>query len=261
MKNLRIKLEPGFTLVEMAIVLALIGLVLGTGLTLLSAQQDQRKMEDTNSLLNGEREALIGFAIAYGRLPCPASSSSNGMESFAAGGNASNGNCSNFYNGFLPSATLALSGTDSSGFALDSWGNRIRYAVTTSNNNAFTKNNGINTLGISSLTPDLQVCSTSNGVTGSPPSCASGPPSTSLASNGVPSVIYSLGFNGKPGGTGGTSGDEAENPNPKSADNDRLFISHSLSSANESGGEFDDQVIWLSQYVLYNRMVQAGKLP
>jgi len=62
----------GFTLVEMAIVLALIALILGSGLTVLSAQQDQRRIEETRTRLDEAHEALIGYAISHNRLPCPA---------------------------------------------------------------------------------------------------------------------------------------------------------------------------------------------
>lgn len=56
---------------------------------------------------------------------------------------------------------------------------------------------------------------------------------------------------------GGT--DEAANPNPNSANNDQVFVSHPRSAA--AGNEFDDIVVWLSPDVLYNRMVAAGQLP
>jgi hypothetical protein len=68
----------------------------------------------------------------------------------------------------------------------------------------------------------------------------------------VPAVIYSTGKNGA---SGGTSADEAENPNPNSADNNRVFVSHDFTPT------FDDMVIWISPNILFNRMVAAGKLP
>ncbi len=252
----------GFTLIEMAIVLAIVALILGTGLTLLSVQQEQQRTSDTQAKLEEIREALIGFAIANGRLPCPASSATNGMEDPVI----VTGTCNHPYDGFVPAKTLSISGTDKSGYLPDSWGNPLHYAVTTSNSSAFTTTNGMSIIGISNLAPDLQICSTANGISGTPPSCSSGPPGTSLTSTGVPAVIYSTGLNmkgmpGSAGGTGGTGTDEAHNPNPNSANNDRVFISHGLSSANESGGEFDDQVIWLSPNILFNRMIQAGRLP
>ena len=244
-------LPYGFSLVEMAIVLAIVGLLLGGLLPTISSQIEQQQTRETRKQLDEIQQALIGYAIINGRLPCPASSTSSGAENFASG-DASGGNCSNFYNGFVPAATLGLPATDSNGFSVDSWGNRIRYAVTSWNSYVYTKTNGMATTGISNLspsgTPYLLVCSTAST---SSSSCSVA--NTALASSpGVPVVIYSTGING---GYGGTGADEAENPNPNSADNDRVFVSHTPTP------DFDDLVIWLSPNILINRMVAAGKLP
>jgi prepilin-type N-terminal cleavage/methylation domain len=246
------KYNSGFTLVEMAMVLLIVALLLGGMLVPLSAQMEQRNISDTQKALSEIKEAIIGYALANGRLPCPASSTSNGVESFAGGGNASNGNCSNFYNGFVPAATLgftsAVDNQGNTGFAVDSWSNRIHYAVTSSNSNAFTTTNGMSTVGISSLSPNLLVCSSAS----TSSSSCSVANSTLTSSPGVPVVIYSTGKNGQ---NGGTSADEAENPNPNSADNDSVFVSHTPTPT------FDDLVVWISPNILFNRMVAAGKLP
>ena len=118
----------GFTLVEMAIVLMIVGLLLGGLLVPLSAQMEQRNITDTQKSLSEIRDALIGYTLANGRLPCPAAPNTTGVESPIGGGA-----CTNFYNGFVPAATLGLAGTDSAGYAVDAWGNRIRYAVTSWN--------------------------------------------------------------------------------------------------------------------------------
>lgn len=237
----------GFTLVEMAIVLALIGLILGATLTILSAQQEQRNFEDTKNTLEAARDALIGFAIVNGRLPCPASSASNGVED-PVGGTT----CTHPYDGFLPAATLGLTHVDDHGYLQDAWhiaANRIHYAVTTANSRAATTTDGIKATGISSFTPDLYVCDSASGTTGS--NCGS---ATTLTSQAV-AIVYSLGANAPNGGTGA---DEAANLNP-----DQVFVSHSVAYAKDAptNGEFDDQLVWLSEYTLLNRMVQAGKLP
>jgi prepilin-type N-terminal cleavage/methylation domain-containing protein len=253
--------QHGFTLVEIAIVLLIVALLMGGLLPTLSSQIEQRRNSDTSKQLDEIRDALIGFAIINGRLPCPAFGSTNSLESFAGGGSPSNGNCLNSpndYNGFLPAATLGLSGTmDSSGYLIDSWGNRIHYAVT-SWNNVFTTAGGISSLGISNLptsgTPHLQVCSAAS----SNSTSCSVANSALTASPGVPVVIYSTGKNGSSGGTGA---DEAENPNPHSADNDRVFVSHIPTPSGVANGYFDDIVTWMSQTVLINKMVAAGKLP
>lgn len=248
------QLLHGFTLLETAIVLFIVALLLGGLLPALSSRVEQQRISEVRKQLDEIQQAVIGYAIANERLPCPASSGSNGAESFATGGNAANGNCSNFYDGYAPSATLGLANADSQGYAVDPWGNRIHYAVTSWNANTYTKTHGMSTAGMSILAPNLLVCSTSSGISAT--ACASGTALT--ASPGVPVVIYSTGNNGSLGGTGS---DEAANPNSNSSNNDRVFVSHTPSSSSAANGEFDDIVSWLSPNILYNRMVEAGKLP
>lgn len=245
-KNLRIYKVEGFTLVEIAVVLVIVAILLAGIVPTLSSQMEQKNRNETKKKLEEIKEALIGYAVINGRLPCPAAPNTTGVEAFASGGNASNGNCANFWNGFVPASTLGLTGLDSAGYIVDGWNNRIRYAVTTSNANAFTTSITSTTgMTLSGMNPDLVVCPTAST---SSTSCSAGSPLTTSA----PVVIYSTGPNGS---SGGTSADEAENPNPNSADNDRVFASH------DAGPNFDDLVVWLSLNTLLNRMVAAGKLP
>lgn len=244
--------QKGFSLIELAIVLAVLALLLGGLLVPLTMQIEQQRIRETQKMLEDAKEAIIGFAIANGRLPCPASISSNGQESFdtAAGGSAANGKCSNFFNGFLPAVTLGISPVDANGYAVDAWGltqNRIRYAVTTANNNAFTTTGGMAATTMSVLLPDLRVCVTATGTTAA--NCGT---ATSLANNAI-AVVYSLGKNAA---TGGAGLDEAANLN-----GDAVFISHTPAASTAANGEFDDLVTWLSPSILFNRMVAAEKLP
>jgi prepilin-type N-terminal cleavage/methylation domain-containing protein len=259
----------GFTLIEMAMVLLIMGLLLGGGLAVLSSQIENQKTKETQKILEEAKEALIGFAIANGRLPCPASATSAGQESFctnatpAACGAAiifpaappTHGRCTNPNNGFLAAATLGFTPVDAVGYAIDAWNisqNRLHYAVTTANTSAFTKPGGMKETTLGTLASDLHVCTTATGTTTT--SCGT---ATKLTTNAT-AVIYSVGKNAT---TGGTSTDEAANPNPNSANEDQVFISRPPSALGSPIGEFDDIVIWLSPNVLFNRMVQAGRLP
>lgn len=280
MKNLKMKYQHGFTLVEMAIVLAIVALILGGGLTILSAQQDQRRVEDTNARLSDAQEALIGFAIAYGRLPCPsdptiASGTATAGQEYTSGagsaltcGNVTGTGTSQTAWGVLPWATLGISETDA-------WGHRFTYQVSSIYADAI----GSNTLGADnnpSLSPQ---CGSANLCT--PPGnpqfssfalCSCGGLNILSAATGgtniatfVPAAIVSHGANGLgaylPSGQRILPVPVATTNEGDNADNDSNFVSHSLATAAETGGYFDDQVIWLSQYTLFNRMVQAGKLP
>ncbi|NOT20155.1 MAG: prepilin-type N-terminal cleavage/methylation domain-containing protein [Sideroxydans sp.] len=235
--------ESGFSLIEMAIVLAIVGLLMASLLPAFSGQIEQQRRTETRKQLEEIKEALLGYAIFSGRLPCPATAANHGVEKFASGEDATTGKCANFNDSFLPASTLGFSPTDGDGFAVDAWGNRIHYAVTQSNSKAFTKLNGMQTTGISSLTPDLIVCSTSST---SSSSCSV---ANTSQTTGAPFVIYSTGMKL------GTGADESENPNPYSTDNDRVFVGNTPSS------DFDDMVTWLSPNILFNRLIAAGRLP
>lgn len=231
--------QIGFTLTELAVVMVIVALLIGGMLLPLSAQQDIRARQDTDRTLSDIREALVGFASANGRLPCPATATSNGLEQPAGGGACTcvSPDC------FLPAATLGITPINGVGQAVDGWQYPVRYAVTAANSNAFSTSDGLKAIWGTPPAPDLTVCSTS--------ACA-----VTLASNAV-AVIWSTGKNTA---SGGTSADERENPNPQTGAGNpdptaNRFVSH------EPGPDFDDQVIWLSQNILYNRMISAGRLP
>jgi type II secretory pathway pseudopilin PulG len=262
------KRSAGFTLVEMAVAFVVITLLVGGLLVPFVTQVEQRRVNETITRLEEIKDALMGYALANERFPCPASAASNGVESFAAGGTPANGACSNFFDGFVPAVTLGLNAIDGNGFAIDAWGltqNRIRYAVanTTVNGvtNPFTRTSGvrlaqmgnISTAASSSGAGLLVVCTTGTGVTAT--NCSS---TTTQLTRGAVFVLYSLGKNAA---TGGTGTDEAANPNPASSNNDRVFVSHGYAENSAPGGEFDDLFTWLSPNLLFSRMISAGKLP
>jgi prepilin-type N-terminal cleavage/methylation domain-containing protein len=62
----------GFTLAELAIAMVIVALLLASALWPLSTQMEMRAISDTQRTMDEIREAIIGFALANGRLPCPA---------------------------------------------------------------------------------------------------------------------------------------------------------------------------------------------
>jgi prepilin-type N-terminal cleavage/methylation domain-containing protein len=263
----RRRLNGGFTLLELALTLAIMATLAGAILVPFVAQVSQRNVSSTERILEDAKESLIGYASAAGRLPCPATDTSHGAEAFSAApnpvGDAVNGRCAVFV-GFLPAATLGFTPIDSDGFAVDAWGttkNRIRYAVWDgtvptggTNTFPFTKKDGMRTATPGSMVAaDMYfVCSTGVGVNAGT-NCGS---AVTLTKN-APVVIWSVGANAS---TGGTSTDEAQNPNPNGGSADRIFVSRSRTDAG-SGGEFDDSVTWVSVGSLISRMVLSGTLP
>lgn len=260
----------GFTLVELAVVLAIVALLAGGMLLPLAAQRDLESRRSTDKALAGAIDALLGFAAANGRLPCPASASSNGLESFCTDPDparpcvetiavAALGRCAHAADGFLPAATLALSPVDAGGFMIDAWNGRIRYAVSfvadpatsgAATRHVFTAAAGMRSRSLPLLAGDaqLRICPDS--------ACA-----TALTTQAV-LAVWSSGANAAAGGSGA---DERENPSPTSAThpdpNANRFVSRAVAGAGAAGGEFDDLVQWLSAHVLYNRLIAAGQLP
>lgn len=245
--------QQGFTLVEMAIVLVILGFVLGALLLPLQAQRQQLAQSQTENTIELAKQALLGFAQSNGRLPCPAIAS--GSESPLGGGTCTQ------QVGFLPAATLGIQPTNSQGFAIDAWNNPIRYSVTQSDvnlntgvatpNPVFTTSNGMSNAGITNLSQSasLRVCASSSAfaTTCTAPPVAS--ESNYLINNAV-AVIYSTGATGAQ-----ASGGADENAN---LDNNSVFISHGI--VVNPANEFDHIVTWISPYVLYNAMIQAGQL-
>ncbi|OIR01689.1 hypothetical protein GALL_161910 [mine drainage metagenome] len=245
----------GFSLPELAIVLVVIGLLVGGMLMPLATQIDLRRTAQTRRSLQEARDALLGFAVANGRLPCPAAAGSGGAETSAGPCPLSAGGVAD---GFLPGVTLGLSPSDSLGYVLDAWGNRLRYAVSAAPAAApgsFTSSNGISNFWRANGAPpaaDLQICWDSVSISrpgSAKADCAAG----SALSRAAVAVIYSTGRNTA---TSGRGPDEAANLN-----GDRVFVAHAEAPEGASGGEFDDLLIWLSPNILYNRMVAAGRLP
>jgi type II secretory pathway pseudopilin PulG len=99
----------------MAVALVIIALI-GSLMIPLKSQVEQRKTAETQRTLELALEALYGFAAANGRLPCPASAGSNGIEDPPGGGA-----CAHPFDGFFPAATLGVGPVDAQGYLVDGW--------------------------------------------------------------------------------------------------------------------------------------------
>jgi prepilin-type N-terminal cleavage/methylation domain-containing protein len=241
----------GFTLVELAVVLAIVGLLLGSLMFTLSAQTEQRSFEDTRRRLEQARELILAYAIVHGRLPCPATMGNNGMEKIQAPGPGSGGTCAASYNGYLPGAMIGYANTDADGIGIDGWGNRIRYAVSKTSEPHFTDDLALKA-GWSTTTPaDIDICKR----LAAPNQSSCGTATNRVVSLGTAvAVIWSQGRNFAI--SGAASVDEQNNNDAFPA-----FVSRVPSPAGSADGEFDDILTWIPVGVLYSRLVAAGVLP
>jgi len=246
-----------FTLIELAMVMLILGVLLAGMAVPLATQVAMRRYEETRRQLEEAKDALMGFAAAHGRLPCPASAASNGAESFAPGGDALNGSCSNFHDGLLPGASLGLAPLDGNGYVRDPWGtpaNRIRYAVSggavNGVANALTRANGMQSATLAGLgaAPNyLWICTTASGASGS--GCGA---AANQLTRRAAFVLLALGPNAPV--VPATGSDEARN-----LAGTPVFVSHEIST--RPGNEFDDLVTWVPINILITRLVAAGRLP
>jgi len=241
--------QSGFSLVELAVVLAIVGLLLASTMYTLSAQVDQRNRNDTQRRLEEAKELLLSFALVNSRLPCPG---------FATGDESGGGAavCTNSYDGLLPARTIGFQPTDANGFGLDAWGNRIRYAVssTTWGTGArFTRQHVANSVTAWSITQtpaDLVICS----VSPTPITATICDANTSVTNQTtVVAIVFSTGKNTA---TGGTGTNEARN-----LDTISLFVSRPPDPPSHPSGEFDDMMVWIPVGLLYGRMIAGGVLP
>ena len=265
----------GFTLIEIALVLLIITILVASIIPGLGAAFEESKRKAVKAQLREIQEAMIGYAAVNGRLPCPASGTSDGVEDPVGGGNCA-GTIGLVSHGFVPVATLGLLGeTNIDGLLLDAWHNPIRYsvaqdAVDPATGPDFTTAGQMRVTGIANLTADIVVCTSATLVSTCPDIGGDG---NRLRANQIPALVFSMGrdwseFSGAdqqtnagdpltPGGAKsitGTSGTLYPTPG------DNVFVSKPFTQV-EGDEKFDDIVSWLPGNLLYTRLIQAGVLP
>ncbi len=112
------KTQSGFTLVELAVVLVIMGLLLGGALTGISMQRENAKYASSGERLDQVKQALLSFVLINKYLPCP-DTDADGVEN-----RAGDSSCSSI-TGAPPYQTLGLTQQD----VADSWGNALFYAI------------------------------------------------------------------------------------------------------------------------------------
>ncbi|MBT5330907.1 MAG: prepilin-type N-terminal cleavage/methylation domain-containing protein [Porticoccaceae bacterium] len=239
------KPNNGFTLIEMAVVLLILGTLLGGLLGAISQVTENTRRSTARSDLERIEDALFGYAQMHGRLPCPATDTSNGLEDRVL--TDPNSNCTSTY-GFIPNASLNLSGRiNDDTLLLDPWANPYRYAVTPNGTESFTDSATLSTVfnsGVIDSADMLRVCEDETNCAGT------------VISELTPVVFYSMGADW----TATTSAAELENVGGTdgvylvAADDDFIDTEYSEDI-------YDDILYWMSPYVLFGFLVEAGRLP
>ena len=217
--------NPGFTLVEMTIVLVIVALLVGGMLVPLSAQRDVQNIKETERRMAEIKEAVLGFAAIHGRLPCPTSETDPNSDNYGLEDAA----CIEV-EGYLPWKSLSVS-------PIDAWGSPRSSAAApfVGHWRYRADKNFVTSVSLTTATGSALVVQNANGN------------SLTTLTDGPVTVIYSTGpdrvANGKNEDT--QSGPETD-PTYQSSDRSPTY---------------DDQLIWIGRPLLFNRLISASKLP
>ncbi len=241
--------QTGFTLIELAIVLVIIGVLVGSFIGTIGSRIDTTRRAEAIAQLDEIKQVILGYAYSSApgstSLPCP------DCDVACAGGTANDGdedrvggNCVRS-EGNLPWLTLGMARSDV-------WNTRYHYWVDTNFANQATP---------------FGLMSTGTGVIRTRVPDGVGGMTVKMVANNAAMVVFTYGKNTY----GGISADGVVRPaipagnidEAENADGDKSFLSREPSGADATnlGGEFDDLVIWLPDYALKAKMIEAGLLP
>lgn len=241
----------GFSLIELAVSLLVLSLLIIGLFVPISTQLEQRNSARTQDSMEEIRHALYGFAMANGRLPQPALTTKDGIESAMT--------CTHHLVcvGYLPWASLGVAPTDA-------WGKHFVYGVTRK---------------FSVQDPSFSFAD--SGVWTIETRDPEDPTKFATQATKVVAVILSHGaknFGRTPDGVN-LPNTAPEPKNPTNIDeifNARIIddlrenpdqspiVRHrgvSTSNVPATGGQFDDMVLWIPTSLFMNRMVDAKRLP
>lgn len=255
--------QGGFTLLELALVILVLGLLIGGLLTPLATRLEQKYRADTARQLAEIQETLLGYALAHGHFPCPdcpdrasgncatvatrlgATAINDGREDGTDDPvtTASNDRAALPFalcateTGNLPWATLGVGATDA-------WGSAFIYRV----DQEFADDTA-GTRACARAALNISFCLGSVGDADIRVEDGAG---NTLAPN-IPALVIS------PGQNRHTPLADLPAPERENQDGDQTFVQAPYSAA--PGAGFDDLLTWVSPSILMYQMVKAERLP
>lgn len=219
--------------------LVVVSLLVGGLLVPLAKQTELRRVRDTEQALNEIKQALVGFALINGRLPCP----DYDADPSATGYGEEDSPCPSAptTEGFLPWKTLGVDPLDAWGIKrtqtsdprIGEWRYRVdhNYVVATTFKSSAFETGG------SAFANDLRVRDKSGG-------------ELTVSNERAIAIVYSGGKDLQP---------NQANATPPL---DAIYTTDVIDDLDPSDPDhFDDVVIWLTRPVLVSKLVAAGKLP
>jgi prepilin-type N-terminal cleavage/methylation domain-containing protein len=115
----------GFSLIEMAVVIAIIGILMTFGIRLATSFQNKGAFSATAERQKQIKDVLTAYLGQHGRLPCPADPAN--LDDSLLGGleNPSGDTCNNNTRGLIPFKTLGIPRS----LAIDGWDRFFTYSV------------------------------------------------------------------------------------------------------------------------------------
>lgn len=231
----------GFSLIEMAVVMVVLGLALGGLLVPLSKQLESSDRKQAQAELKTIKEALIGHAMAEGRLPCPDTDGDGQENTQTVSGQQL---CVQSF-GDLPYQALAVGREDP-------WNQSYAYYVTAdfADDDETTPSCSIAPAGVS-----FALCAAGNlevlDNAGNP------------IADQLPAIVLSHGKTKLENAASNTARSimEARNFNPLQHADGTADSKRQQLFSEKAGFEYDDIVEWVPHSVLKAKMVTAGRLP
>lgn len=249
--------ERGVTLVEMAIVLLILGVLTRAAIAPLSASRKHRNHRLAEVSLQTIKDGLWAHVVATGVLPCPVPLDQQGIAPTIrtttsqrepqSSGQRSSSICQIAYGG-VPARALGLAGAmDINGALLDPWNRPYRFSVSSASHAGrgasplpdWTTPGEASSVGIGELRADLVLCTRAS---------ATGCPSSDTRASQLAFVVLSTGEDTT------TLGDQSDNQ-----DDDNVFVLQELSITADH--PFDDQLVWGTAAETLYWMLRAGWLP
>lgn len=240
----------GFSLVEMAIVLLIVGLMSGAVIEPLMSVRARALHKAAIDQLDTIKSSLIAQAVASGALPCPQAlhRAGHSLPTITAPVVPPDSKPCRQARGGIPAGVLGLAGAvNEHGLLLDPWGRPYRYALSLHSHDSkgrpewpdWSTPGEATRVGLGDLAADLLLCGTA---------VRSACPRRQVRASGVVFVVLSLGEDDS------LSGLQYENQ-----DDDQYFLM--AESSVEPENRYDDYLVWATAPDVAYWLLRAGWLP
>jgi type II secretory pathway pseudopilin PulG len=227
----------GFTLIELAMSLLVMGLLISTLILPVTSQLNTRAIGETEKTMENIKEALIGYAVMNAKLPCPAAVVSNPAVNDL--GTSVNTLCAQ--EGFVPWAELGI------GKVTDAWGFPIRYRVDSAYTVANTDLKTTNNIKVSRDYPQPDGSTVNNSL-------------VSQESDNTSKIIVVLLSYGNDHIPNGTQDQQKNGITPyENADGNAVYVLNDNVNGSDAAKNFDDIVMWLPKTTLLARLAAANR--